>query len=487
MVDPISIDAGVDLPRFTRESVAQQRRFDALTSDHLVCCADGTRSLVVRSYTSQQPLFLERLTGPNRFRLGGLSAVETCATDIDLEWLADYVAYQVPLTLRTCREGLSCIRPGMCLEIDNRSGAVGFTFPELRPLAHSTASSASTERIIREKLIETIRRSDPLRSVFHLSSGLDSSLLLLLATQIHGAVKLRAATFEARGRGASDELEVVRRLADELGIALAVLDFRDIDIWSSAERMMDAYRVPVGHPSALARFLMDEAIVARDAEAIVTGRGADELFGGYAWHLPEFVGGTHHDRVRATPPHLMRSLFPHWQRDAERNYNDFFADSYGVERRLQYDLATLGGDWCFIDAQLSRYFSVKVVAPFCDRALQIAAYGLRERAKIADRKQKVVLRQLFKDVFPDYLLDQPKLGLSFDITAYLRQYTAAEILRRLDVDWLDCTTAGLSRPTLQKMVDDTLAGRANYGWQIWSFYLAALAGRCSNRRNREMQ
>ena len=106
-----------------------------------------------------------------------------------------------------------------------------------------------------------------MRSVFHLSSGLNSSLLLLLARQIHGPANLRAVTFQARGRGASDELEVVRRLADELGISLTILDFRNIDIWSSAKRMMAAYRVPVGHPSALARYLLDEAIVAAEPAA----------------------------------------------------------------------------------------------------------------------------------------------------------------------------------------------------------------------------
>lgn len=482
----ISIDAGVDLPHFACESDAQ-RGFDALTTDHVVCCADGTRSIVVRSFFSQQPLFLERLAGPTRFRLRGLTAIETCVTEIDVEWLADYVAYQVPLTLRTCHEGLSCIRPGMCLEIDRRSGAVGFKFPNLARPADSPPSSVNAERVIRQRLIENIRRCDPLRSIFHLSSGLDSSLLLLLAKQIHGSAKLRAATFQARGRGASDELKVARRLADELGIALTILDFRNIDIWSSAKRMMDAYRVPVGHPSAVARFLMDEAIAATESEAIVTGRGADELFGGYAWHLPEFTGGAHHDRLRATPPDVMRSLFPRWRFDAERNYNEFFANSYSVERRLQYDLATLGGDWCFIDARLSRYFGVKAVAPFCDRELQIAAYGLPERAKIWDSEQKVVLRQLFKDVYPDYLLDQPKRGLSFDISAYLRQYTAVEILQHLDIEWLDSAVAGLSLPSLRKMLEDTLAGRANYGWQIWSFYLAALADRRNDRRNREPQ
>ena len=68
----------------------------------------------------------------------------------------------------------------------------------------------------------------------------------------------------------------------------------------------------------------------------MTGRGADELFGGYAWHLPEFTGRAHHDRVRATPPELMRSLFPYWQRDAETNYNNFFASSYSIERRQQW-------------------------------------------------------------------------------------------------------------------------------------------------------
>jgi hypothetical protein len=485
MADAISIDAGVDIRRFTRESDAETG-FDELATDYIICLPDGDRSIVVRSFFSQQPLFLERLAATNSFRLRGFSAIETRASDIDIEWLADYVAYQVPLTLRTCHPALNCIRPGMRLEIDRRSGDVEFEFPEPE-LPADRFRLESAESIIRRELNEHIARCDPLQSVFHLSGGLDSSLLILLAKQIHGSAKLRAATFQARGRGATEELDVVRRLADDLEISLTILDFRDIDIWSAAKRMMAAYRVPVGHPSALARYLMDEAIAATRPAAIVTGRGADELFGGYPWHLPEFAGGAHHDRVRATPADVMGSLFPHWRRDAERNYDDFFASSYSVERRLQYDLATLGGDWCFIDAQLSRHLGVKAIAPFCDLELQTAAYGLPAQAKIANGEQKVVLRHLFKDIYPVYLLDQPKRGLSFDISAYLRQYTAAEILQLLNVEWLHCAVGGLRLPALRTILEDTLAGTANYGWQIWSIYLAALTGGGNDGRNRETQ
>jgi asparagine synthetase B (glutamine-hydrolysing) len=481
-VDAIGIDAGVDISRFVLAPDAQTQFGDS-TTDHIVYSPDRDRSIVFRSFFSQQPLFLERSATPARFRLRGPDSFDTRADEIDIEWLADYVAYQVPLTLRTCRPRLICVRPGTCVEIDRRSGDVDFKFPDLPSPAGRFQSSASAEGAIRRKLVEQIGRCEPSQSVFHLSAGLDSSLLLLLAKQIHGGAKLRAVTFQARGRGASDELETVRLLADELGISLTILDFRDIDVWSCAKRMMVAYKIPVGHPSALARYLMDEAVAATGPEAIVTGRGADELFAGYPWHPPELTAGAHHDRVRATPPDLMRALFPHWQRDAEANYNSFFAHSYGLGRRLKYDLATLGGDWCFIDAQLSRYLCVKMMAPFCDAELQIAACDLPEQAKIAGGEQKIILRQLFKDIYPAYLLDQPKRGLSFDISAYLREYTVTEVLRQLNIDWLDSTGIAVSRPTLQKIVNDTLAGTANYGWQVWSIYLAGLVSGRHGGRN----
>ena len=170
----------------------------------------------------------------------------------------------------------------------------------------------------------------------------------------------------------------------------------------------------------------------------MTGRGADELFGGYPWHLPEFAGGAHHDRVRATPADVMGALFPALAARRRAELRRLLCHSHSVERRLQYDLATLGGDWCFIDAQLSRHLGVEKMAPFCDLELQIAACGLPAQAKITNGEQKIVLRQLFKDTYPAYLLDQPKRGLSFDISAYLRQYTAAEILQLLNVEWLHC-------------------------------------------------
>ena len=122
-------------------------------------------------------------------------------------------------------------------------------------------------------------RSDVPVGIF-LSGGVDSSLIAHYAKK-SGCGEIDAYTFEAEGK--FDETAAARQTADACGfrhhvVALQPNDFdRFPDIVASIDQ-------PVGDTVILPTWKLCSA-ASRDVKVVLSGEGADEVFGGYA-HLP---------------------------------------------------------------------------------------------------------------------------------------------------------------------------------------------------------
>jgi asparagine synthetase B (glutamine-hydrolysing) len=387
---------------------------------------------------------------------------------LDLGYARDYLRFQAPLTRRTFAEGIRCLGHGERIRFQ-RGGCLAESLS--RPVS-SLARTAIVQRL--ESLLP---EGDDV--CYHLSAGLDSSLLVLLARRLGQAVK--AATIRTRGRGASDELETVERLAGESGIDLTVFDLRDFDPWLEGRRLINRGLVyPIAHPSHLVRYLLDRSISESGlGRRVVTGRGADEALAGYDAHRDEFADSSRHlARVTCTSEGQIAALFADGpDGDALANHGRLAAGgTLSLERRLEYDLGALFETWNIVDSGLGPALGLEYVQPFLDRQVMAALLALPVGDKLADGAQKVFLRRELGHLYPDYLLTRPKLGLTIDIREYLRDETVDGILARI---WEPSPFAAdfLRREGCRQLVEDTLAGRANYGWQIWSLYLCALAYR----------
>lgn len=430
--------------------------------------ADANGLCLQRTLFSEQPVFF-RVRRDMLVMADDPWLLLEQAADVALDgnWLADYVGYQSSLTARTCFRGVQQLRRGETLvfAVDDRpSSRFGITVTDADRAAVAKPRTA---------LEQAVRGLGGEGCAFHVSAGLDASLLALLARRSAPRQQVHVATCLTRGKGASDEIEIVERLATAQGFELHLFDFRDCDLFAAGSRLARNLRMPLAHPSNVLRLLLDEALVGAGFGQIVTGRGADETFAGYAWHLPRCIGADHHDRVRATREEVVNALLPGETGTAPVRYESFFdAHGYALEARQRYDLAVLGNDWCFIEQRLGASLGVRYASPFATTTVQAAAFALPEAEKVADGVQKVALRRAFADVYPDYLLTQPKRGLTMDVSSYLRDFSVAEIIGRLRGED-DVLASCVDYTVLTAMLDDTLCGRSNFGWQVWSLYLAA--------------
>ena len=139
-----------------------------------------------------------------------------------------------------------------------------------------------------------------------LSGGLDSSLITALAASRDPAIEAYTITFrpeDQRLEAMPDDAVYARKMAAHLGIRLHEIEISP-DVVDMLPRIVDVLDEPIGDPAAINTVLMCQA--ARDAgvKVLLSGMGADELFGGYRKHLACLLGARYQTlpqslRVRA--------------------------------------------------------------------------------------------------------------------------------------------------------------------------------------------
>ena len=120
-----------------------------------------------------------------------------------------------------------------------------------------------------------------------LSGGLDSSIVTVLAHQADAGLDAYTITFRSQDQrleAMPDDAVYARRVAARYGIDLHEIEISP-DIADMLPRIVDMLDEPIGDPAAINTLLMCEAAAERGVKVILSGMGADELFGGYRKHL----------------------------------------------------------------------------------------------------------------------------------------------------------------------------------------------------------
>jgi asparagine synthase (glutamine-hydrolysing) len=357
-----------------------------------------------------------------------------------------------------------------------------------------------------------------------LSGGLDSSIVTVLAHRTDPSIEAYTIAFRAedqRLESMPDDARYARRLADHLGIRLHEIEIHP-DVVEMLPRMVDVLDEPIGDPAAINTLLMCDA--ARDAgvKVLLSGMGADELFGGYRKHLAMLVA----QRYRRMPATLRSAIDPavhalpvavggrglrtvRWAQRfltfAELPEQEAFRRSYTLygrdeladlldpalagqvdtvaeRHREVYDdnqLDDVVSRMCLADTRMfmpglnltytdraSMAASTEVRVPFVDPVVMAAAFSLPGTEKIRGRQQKAALKDAARDWLPREIIDRPKASFGAPLRAWV-----TNDLRELVDDVLlrgDLVGSGFLRTApLQRLVDDQRSGRRDEAKQVW--------------------
>ena len=224
-----------------------------------------------------------------------------------------------------------------------------------------------------------------------LSGGLDSSLALLHARELHpDCVAVTVGVPE------SPDVAYARRLAADLGVPHEVIELRPRDIRLADVR--EAIRVSeLTEYGDIINAVVSVPIFRRLRElgvrVVLTGDGSDELFGGYPMYHQ--VG-----------PERSRRLFLHKIRNlcrTELQRVDRASMAHGVEARV----------------------------PFLDLSVVELAMRLPLDLKLRDGQEKWIVRQAFADLLPGYVRQRPKNPMSYSSGLHERTRLYKPLFARL--------------------------------------------------------
>jgi asparagine synthase (glutamine-hydrolysing) len=357
-----------------------------------------------------------------------------------------------------------------------------------------------------------------------LSGGLDSSIITVLAHQAEAGIDAYTITFrpeDQRLEAMPDDAVYARKVAARYGIDLHEIEISP-DIVDMLPRIVDVLDEPIGDPAAINTLLMCEAARERGVKVILSGMGADELFGGYRKHLACVIAGRYR-RLPAAPRALVRSTvdrlpvsaggrglrYARWSKRfltfAELPEEPRFRRSYTLydpdelAALVSPDLAGSIGQviqehsdiyhdnalqdevnrMCLADARMflpglnlaysdrsSMAASVEVRVPFVDPVVAQAAFSIPGSAKIQRRQGKVALKRAAESWLPHEIVYRPKASFSAPLRAWVRG-DLQEVIRDVLIGGELVGCGMIRKEPLLRLVEDEQAGREDRSKQIW--------------------
>jgi asparagine synthase (glutamine-hydrolysing) len=199
----------------------------------------------------------------------------------DKSWQKLFLSFGFLPHPATTLQGVKALTPGHYLEIDAGGHANGeHRFHDIATPSTSIEGGGGLFEKVREEVIASVRRhliSDAPLGVF-LSGGIDSSLLALLASKEVGSnlrtvsVNFREATYDEQ----RFQQLVLSKIPFHDHKAVVVSEEQFWNSWEDIWRAMDQPTI-----DGVNSYFVSQAARASGLKAVLSGLGADELFGGY--------------------------------------------------------------------------------------------------------------------------------------------------------------------------------------------------------------
>jgi asparagine synthase (glutamine-hydrolysing) len=374
--------------------------------------------------------------------------------------------------------GVSKLLPGHSIRIRNKEISISKYYElEKEIIEPSTQNHSSIKEILLEKLEDSIKKrlvSDVPLGVF-LSGGIDSSIITALASRHQE--NLRTFSIGYKNSKFFDEKKYALQVAKHFKTDHRVFDITNQDLLDHLPEILDHFDEPFADSSAIPVYLLSK-LTKENVTVALSGDGADEIFSGYNKHM-----AFQKAKNRGFSNHLIKILQPFWkalpksrnnfisnrfrqldryarglkltpderywlwasflnEQEALSYFTTGFLKDYNGQKinefkhlltsPLKYDSSinkilmsdtrlVLPNDMLYKVDLMSMANGLEVRVPFLDHNLVEFAMTIPEKYKINSLEQKIILREVLKDLLPGKLHQRPKHGFEVPLLNWFRK------------------------------------------------------------------
>ena len=278
--------------------------------------AKRRRLVLARDRTGIRPLFYQQSATHLTFasEVKSLFAAESVPRRLDLQSLAQIFTYWAPLGARTAFEGVHSLQPGHLLALEGGQVTIkqywDWQFPTERDCSVGKVEDYAHE--LRELLVDSVRlqlRADvPVGA--YLSGGLDSSIITsVIRNFTESPLRTFSLTFED---AEFDESAHQQELVNYLGTEHTSLRCSRADIAAVFPRTIWHAESPIVRTAPAPLMLLSQKVREHGYKVVLTGEGADEVFGGYdifkEAKIRRFMARMPNSAMR---PRILQRLYPY--------------------------------------------------------------------------------------------------------------------------------------------------------------------------------
>ena len=489
----------------------------------------ANRLVLARDHYGIKPLFYSTERGKLVFGSELKAVVRGLPTTPTIDYnavVASLLYYWIPEQHCVYRE-VQKLQPGTWLEISPGSDARVHTYydPAVELTRPITDPVGATE--LRGILSESVRAhliADVPVSVF-LSGGLDSSLVTVLANRDIEELDAYTIAFRSEDQALEsmpDDLLYAKKLAGEHNIRLHEIEISP-DIADTLPQMTRILDEPIGDAAAINAYLICKEAREAGVKVLLSGMGADEIFGGYRKHYANLLAAQYRRLPSALRHRVIEPLVDRMPvagrnrgyvtvRWAKRflSFADLpeeaaFRRSYthygpteltgllspelgGCVDRLVDEHAEIYAEgpsddhinrMCYADTRMflpslnltytdraSMAASTEVRVPFVDREVVEAAFRIPGSEKIIGRSRKDVLKRAAAPILPEEIANRPKAPFSAPLRAWIRRDLTEMVDDMLGNGSL-VNEGVVDRAAVRQMIDDDRAGIEDRSKEIW--------------------
>ncbi len=382
---------------------------------------------------------------------------------VDKTALFDFLTYLYVPSPKTAYKNVFKLRPANYLKFNLNSGEYDIIKYWSIPLEEGTRNDEDQIKDIFNNLSEEVKKQlvADVPVGFFSSGGLDSSIIISLAKKYREDLNTYNVSFNSEN---SDESYYANLFSRYIGANLETIEYSD-RIEEDFSKLRNWFDEPYADTSCFPTFLVS-SLASKKSTVVLTGDGADEMFGGYKWYslfkrlnsypkisanifniIWRMAGG-----IKALEPLLVKLEHRFVLKDLElysvllggmsyrskikfrklfnipEDYDDlwYFREYYrkdlSLYKRLRYlDFHTYMHDDVLTKVdRASMQHSIECRVPFLNKKLVQIAFSLTDEQCVSGSEFKLILKKTFQDILPREILFRQKKGFSIPNSTWLK-------------------------------------------------------------------